>query len=111
VKREATANPQVTLHQSPIVWNPRSRFDLNENSVTFVTLATGDPNRSPTALRLWLGDERLRSITVFPWTLSSEVNEIISLFPEAAVTAEDGESGRRGTGSENADVTGPATSP
>jgi hypothetical protein len=111
MQRGTTADRQSTSVGIPIIMRSGSHFDLVDNSVSFVKITAGDPMRSPNVIRRWLGDEPQQSISVRPWTSSSEIEEIVSLFPEAVIVAEDRESGRRGTGTENADVTKPTTAP
>ena len=51
-------------------------------------LVEGDPDKPPSLLRRWLGDEQQSELEVSPFISPSELKEIITLFPEATITAE-----------------------
>lgn len=48
-------------------------------------LATGDRSKTPSALRVWLGDYDQRLIEVPHKISQAELNEVTSLFPEATI--------------------------
>ena len=61
------------------------RLEMFAGSHSYNTLVKGDPSKSPSLLRRWLGDREQSRMEVLQGVSPAEINEISRRFPEAAV--------------------------
>ena len=81
---------QAKIVRERKAWVAHQPFRLRTDTPKNVTeLAQGDPTRSPSRVRLWLGDESVEFIVIPNSSTAEELKLAASLFPESVVLGAD----------------------
>ena len=81
---------QAKIVRERKAWVAQSPFLLRTDTPKNVReLAQGDPARTPSRVRLWLGDESIEAIVIPNSSTPEELKLATSLFPEAVVVGAD----------------------